>query len=163
MLDHLVEDWILLLFKLPIGDVGGSQPSRSRTNNHLLAGFLIIWIRPHSLFSPFTQGLDDIVQDSLDPWIWDLVQVVLDFAREKVVIQMTQKVGHSVIFTLLVLEGKAITGQLGYPSLSGGIQIGRGEDVGEWVIVRLDNKLIPILPIWRQILVELFSDSSLES
>ena len=76
---------------------------------------------------------------------------------------MTQKVGHSVIFTLLVLEGKVIAGQLGYPSLSGSIQIGRREDVGEWIIVRPDNKLIPILPIWRQVLVELFSDSPLES
>ena len=121
---HLVEDWILLLFKLPIGDVGGSQPSWSCTNNHLLAGFLIVWIRPHSLFSPFIQGCDGIVQDSLDPWICDLVQVVLDFAQGKVVIQTTQKVGHSVIFSLLVLEGKVITGQLGYPSLSGSIQIG---------------------------------------
>ena len=77
MLDHLVED--LLLFKLPVGDVGGSQPSWSHTNNHLLASFLIIWIRPHSLFSPFIQGCDGIVQDNLAPWIWDLVQVVLDF------------------------------------------------------------------------------------
>ena len=102
MLDHLVEDWILLLFKLPISDVGGGQPSWSHTNNHLLAGFLIIWIRPHSLFSPFIQGHDGIVQDSLDPWIWNLVQVVLDFAQGKVVIQMTQKVGHGVILALLV-------------------------------------------------------------
>ena len=59
---------------------------------------------------------------------------------------MTQKVGHSVILTLLVFEGKVVTGQLGYPSLSGGIQIGRGEDVGEQIVVRPDNKLIPILP-----------------
>ena len=163
MLDHLVEDWILLLFKLSIGDVGGSQPSWSWTNNHLLAGLLIIWIRPHSLFSPFIQGRDGVFQDSLDPWIWDLVQVVLDFAQWEVIIQTTQKVSHGVILALLVFEGKVITGQLGYPSLSGSIQIGRGEDVGEWIIVRLDNKLIPILPIWRRVLVELLSDSPLES
>ena len=76
---------------------------------------------------------------------------------------MTQKVGHSIIFTLLVLKGKVVTGQLGYPSLPGSIQIGQREDVGEWIIVHLDNKLIPILPIWRQVLVELFSPSSLKS
>ena len=76
---------------------------------------------------------------------------------------MTQKVGHSVIFALLVLEGKVVTGQLGYPPLAGSIQIGLREDVGEWIIVHPDNKLIPVLPIWRQILVELFSDSPLES
>ena len=53
MLDHLVEDWVLLLFKLPIGNIGGGQPSWSRTNNYLLASFLVIWIRPHSPFGPF--------------------------------------------------------------------------------------------------------------
>ena len=37
---------------------------------------------------------------------------------------MTQKVGHSVILTLLIFKGKVITGQLGYPPLSGGIQVG---------------------------------------
>ena len=53
MLDHLVEDWVLLLFKLPIGNIGGGQPSWSHTNSHLWAGFLVVWVRPHSLFSPF--------------------------------------------------------------------------------------------------------------
>ena len=76
---------------------------------------------------------------------------------------MTQKVGHSVILALLVFEGKVVTGQLGYSSLSSSIQIGRGEDVGERIVVCLDNKLIPILPIWRQILMELLSNSPLES
>ena len=76
---------------------------------------------------------------------------------------MTQEVGHRVILALLVFEGKVVTGQLGYPPLSGSIQIGRGEDVGEWIVVRVDNKLIPILPIWRQVLMELFSNSPLES
>ena len=52
MLDSLVEDWILLLFKLPIGDVGGGQSSRSLINSHPLAGSLVVWIRPHSQFSP---------------------------------------------------------------------------------------------------------------
>ena len=73
MPDSLVDDWILLLLKLPIGDVGGGQSSWSRTESHLLAGFLIVWISPHSLLSPFIQGCNGIVQDSLDPWIWDLV------------------------------------------------------------------------------------------
>ena len=52
MLDHLVEDWVLLLFKLPVGNIGGGQPSQSRTNSYLLASFLVIWIRPNSLFGP---------------------------------------------------------------------------------------------------------------
>ena len=28
MLDHVVEDWVLLLFKPPIGNIGGGQPSQ---------------------------------------------------------------------------------------------------------------------------------------
>ena len=76
---------------------------------------------------------------------------------------MTQKVSHSVILTLLIFEGKVVAGQLGYPPLSGGIQIGRGEDVGERIVVCPDNKLIPILPIRRQMFMELLSDSPLES
>ena len=76
---------------------------------------------------------------------------------------MAQKVGYGIVFALLVLEGKVVAGQLGYPPLAGSIQIGRGKDIGEWVVVRPDNKLVPILPIWRQVFVELFSDSPLES
>ena len=31
MLDYLVEDWVLLLFKLPVSNIGGGQPSQPRT------------------------------------------------------------------------------------------------------------------------------------
>ena len=54
MLNGLVEDRVLLLFKLPIGDVGGGQSSWSHINNHTLADSLIVRVGPHSLFSPFT-------------------------------------------------------------------------------------------------------------
>ena len=67
MLDHLLEDRVLLLFKLPVGNIGGGQPSWSHTNSYLLAGFLVIWIRSHSLFDPFGQRRNGIVQDSFDP------------------------------------------------------------------------------------------------
>ena len=50
--------------------------------------------------------------------------IVLDFTWREAVIQTIQKVGHGVILALLVFYGKVVTGQLGYPSLSGGIQIG---------------------------------------
>ena len=52
MLDYLVEDWVLLLFKLPISNISGGQSSWPRTNSYFLVGFLIVWIRPNSLFSP---------------------------------------------------------------------------------------------------------------
>ena len=53
MLDHLVEDWVLLLFKLSIDDISGGQPSGPHTNSYLGASFLVVRVRPHSLFSPF--------------------------------------------------------------------------------------------------------------
>ena len=52
MLDYLVEDWVLLLFKLPVSNIGGCQSSRPHTNSYFLAGFLVVWIRPNSLFGP---------------------------------------------------------------------------------------------------------------
>ena len=52
MLDYLVEDWVLLLFKLPVSNISGGQPSWPRTNSYFLAGLLIVWIRPNSLFGP---------------------------------------------------------------------------------------------------------------
>ena len=76
---------------------------------------------------------------------------------------MTQKISNSIIFTLLVLQGKVVTGEVGDLPLPCSIQIGSLEDVSEWIVVCADHKLIPILPIWRQILMELFGDSPLES
>ena len=124
MLDSLVEDGILLLLKLPIGDVGGGQSSWPCLHSHPLAGSLVVRVRPHSLFSPFVQGHDGVVQGSPDPWVWDRGKVDPNFTWREGVVQTTQEVSHSVVFTLLVLEGKVVTGQLGYPPLAGSIQIG---------------------------------------
>ena len=73
MLDYLVEDGVLLLFKLPISNVSGGQPSQPRTNSRFLADFLVVWIGPNSLLSPICLGRDSIILDSLDPWVWDPV------------------------------------------------------------------------------------------
>ena len=54
MLDYLVEDGVFLLFKLPVSNIGGGQPSRPRTNSYLLASFLVVWVRPNSLFGPIS-------------------------------------------------------------------------------------------------------------
>ena len=62
---------------------------------------------------------------------------------------LTQKVSHGVIFTFLVLQGKVIASEVSYPMLPCNIQIGRGEDVSERVVVGVDYKLIPVLPIWQ--------------
>ena len=52
MFDYSVEDWVLLLFNLPVSNIGGGQSSWPCTNSYFLASFLVIWIRPNSLFGP---------------------------------------------------------------------------------------------------------------
>ena len=39
------------------------------------------------------------------------------------------------------------------------IKMGRGEDVSERIVIRVDNKLISVLPIRSQIFMKLFRDS----
>ena len=39
------------------------------------------------------------------------------------------------------------------------IKMGRGEDVGERIVIHVDNKLISVLPIRSQIFMELLCDS----
>ena len=51
MLDYLIENGVLLLFKLPINNISGGQSSRPHTNSYFLASFLIVWVRPNSLLS----------------------------------------------------------------------------------------------------------------
>ena len=73
MLDHLVEDWVLLLFKLPIGNIGGGQPSWSHTNSYLWAGFWLsgLGLTPCSVLS--VKGVMALSRTAFDPWVWDLV------------------------------------------------------------------------------------------
>ena len=147
MFNHSIEDWILLLFQFPVSDTGSGQscqPSLYRLN---LATILIIWTWPDSLLSTILNRHDSIIEYSLDPWIWDLVQVFLNFLLREAFVHLTQKVSHSVVFTFLVLQGEVVASEASYPMLPCSIQIGRSEDVGEWVVVDADYKLVPILPI----------------
>ena len=43
------------------------------------------------------------------------------------------------------------------------IEMSRGKDVGERIVIRADNKLIFVLPIGSQILMKLFRDSPFQS
>ena len=70
-------------------------------------------------------GCDSIVEYSLDPWIQDLVQVLLNFLLGEAFIHLAQKVSNSVIFTFLVLQGEVIASQVSYLMLPCSIQIGR--------------------------------------
>ena len=67
MLDHLVQDGVLLLFKLPVGNIGGGQPSWSCTNSYLLAGFWLsgLGLTPCSALS--VKGIMALSRTALTP------------------------------------------------------------------------------------------------
>ena len=144
---NLIEDWVLLLFLFPVSDIGGGQPCLPSLHRHLLGITLTIWSRSDSLLSMPFKGCDSIVEYSLDPWMWDLVQLLLNFLLREAFIHPTQEVGDRIVFTLLVLQGEVVASKVSYPSLPSSIQIGREEDISEQVVVRTDYKLVPVLPV----------------
>ena len=123
--NQLVEDWILLLFLFPVSDIGSGQPCRPSPYRLFLANLLTIQSQPDSLLSTLFNGCDSVVKYSFDPWIWDLVQVFLNFLLREAFLHLTQKVGHSVVFTFLVLQGEVVASKASYPTLPCSIQIGR--------------------------------------
>ena len=105
---HLVEDWILLLLLFLVRDIGSGQPSGSSLYCLFLAIPLMIWSQSDSLLSMLFNGYDDIVKYSLDPWIWDLVQVLLNLLFGQAFVHPAQKVSDSVVLTFLVLQGEVV-------------------------------------------------------
>ena len=124
VLGNLIEDWVLLLLLLPIGNIGGGQPCWPSSDRHL-GTFLMVWSWPDSLLSTFFYGRDSFVKYSLDPWMWDLVQVLLNLLVRETFIHPTQEVGNRIVFTFLVLQGEVVASETSYPSLPCSIQIGR--------------------------------------
>ena len=122
---NLIEDWILLLFSFPVSDIGGGQPCWPSLHHHLLGTFLTIWSQPDSLLSMLFNRCDGVVEYSLDPWMRDLVQILLNFVLREAFIHPTQEVGNRIVFTFLVLQGEVVASKVSYPSLPGSIQIGR--------------------------------------
>ena len=122
---HLIEDWILLLLLFPVHDIGSGQPCGPSPYRLFLAIPLTIWGRPDSLLSTLFDGCDSVVEYSLDPWIWDLVQVLLDFLLGEALIHLAQKVSNRIVFTFLVLQGEVVASEASYPTLPCSIQIGR--------------------------------------
>ena len=94
---------------------------------------------------------DSIVEYGLDPRVWNLVQVLPNFLLREAFIHPAQEVSHSVVFTLLVLQGEVVASKLSYPPLPSSIQIGRGEDVSERVVVSADYKLVGVVPLFSLI------------
>ena len=123
--DNLIEDWILLLFQFSVSDIGSGQPCRPSPYCLFLAIPLAIGSWPDSLLNMLFNGHDSIVKYSLDPWIQDLVQVLLNFLLREVFIHPTQKVGNCIVLAFLVLQGEVVASKARYPTLPCGIQIGR--------------------------------------
>ena len=92
VLGNLIEDWVLLLFLFPIGDIGGGQPCWPSLHCHLLGTFLMVWSWPDSLLSTLFYGHDSVIEYSLDPWMRDLVQVLLNLLVREAFIHLTQEV-----------------------------------------------------------------------
>ena len=125
VLGNLIEDWVLLLLLLPIGDIGGGQPCWPSPGRHLLGTFLMVWSWPDPLLSTLFYGHDSVVEYSLDTWVSDLVQVLLNLLVREAFIHPTQEVGNRIVLTFLVLQGEVVASETSYPSLPCSIQIGR--------------------------------------
>ena len=110
---------------VPVSDIGSGQPCWPSLHHLFLAINLTVWSRPDSLLSTLFNGHDSVVEYSLDPRIWDLVQILLNFLLRKAFIHPTEEVGNRIVFTLLVLQGEVVASEASYPLLSCSIQIGR--------------------------------------
>ena len=125
MFGNLIEDEVLLLFLFPVSDIGSGQPCWPSLHCLFLANNLAAWSWPDSLLSMLFEGRDSIVEYSLDPWIQNLVQILLNFLLRKAFVHPTEEVGNRIVFTLLVLQGEVVASEASYPSLPCSIQIGR--------------------------------------
>ena len=105
---HLIEDWILLLFLLPVRDIGSGQPCRPSLYYLFLAIPSTIWNQSDSLLSTLFDGHDSIVKHRLDLWIWNLVQVLLNFLLREAFAHPAQKVSNRVVLTFLVFQGEVV-------------------------------------------------------
>ena len=110
---------------LPVSDISCDQPCGSSHYRLFLGCLLAIQNGSDSLLSTLFKGHDSIVEYRLDPRIWDLVQVLLNFLLREAFVHPTQKVSHSVVLTLLVLQGEVVASKSSYLPLASSIQIGR--------------------------------------
>ena len=78
VLGHLIEDWVLLLLLFPVSDIGCGKPCWPSHYCLTLDGFLAVRNGSDSLLGPLFERGDGIVECSLDPRVWDLVQVLLN-------------------------------------------------------------------------------------
>ena len=110
---------------IPVSDIGGGQPCGPSHYRLFLGIPLTIWSRSDSLLGMLFDGCDSIIEYSLDPWVWDLVQILLNFLLREAFVHPTQKVHNRVVLTFLVLQEEIVASEVSYPSLPCSIQIGR--------------------------------------
>ena len=70
-------------------------------------------------------GVIALLSTALTPWMWDLVQVLLNLLIREVFVHLTEEVGNHIVFTFLILQGEVVASKTSYPSLPSSIQIGR--------------------------------------
>ena len=78
VLGNLIEDWVLLLFLFPVSDISCGEPCGPSHYCLFLDCFLAVRNGSDSLLSLLFKRGDGIVKYSLDPRVWDLVQVLLN-------------------------------------------------------------------------------------
>ena len=161
VLGNLIEDCVLLLLLFPVSDVSCGKPYGPSHYCLFLDCFLAVRNGSDSLLSLLFERGDGIVMYSLDPRVWDLVQVLPNFLLREAFIHLAQKVSHRIVLTLLVLQGEVVASESGYPPLPCSIQIGRSKNISEWVVVGVDYELIPVLPIRGEIFMGLLCDGPL--
>ena len=76
---------------------------------------------------------------------------------------MAEKISHCIVLTPLVFYRKVVIGQTSHPPMPNCIEMSREKDVGERIVIRVNNKLIFVLPIGGQILMKLLRDSPFQS
>ena len=148
VLGNLIEDWVLLLLLFPVSDISCGKPCGPSHYRLFLDCFLAVWNGSDSLLSLLFEWGDSTVEYSLDPRVWNLVQVLLNLLFKEAFIHPAQKFSHRVVLTLLVLQRDVVASESSFPPLPCGIQIGRSKNVSERVVVSADYKLIPVLPVW---------------
>ena len=148
VLGNLIEDGVLLLLLFPVSDISCGEPCGPSHYCLFLDCFLAVRNGSDSLLGPLFEQGDSIVKYSLDPRVWDLVQVLLNLLFREAFIHPAQKVGHRIVLTLLVLQGEVVASESSHPPLPCSIQIGGSEDISERVVVGADYELVPVLPIW---------------
>ena len=88
VLGHLIKDWVLLLLLFPVSDVSCGKLCGTSHYGLFLDCFLAVQNGSDSLLGLLLEQGDGIVKYSLDPRVWYLVQVLLNFLLREAFIHL---------------------------------------------------------------------------